>query len=235
MAMSNMISFSVRTILYDRQCDVRKYLVDAERLLLEQGLCKLCISGKIKLLHHTYIWNRIISESTYVLRNSDSANVPIAAHLSAGSDKEPSFERGYGSHMTGRLMIPNVNLDDFLHFEPHQQETDSSSRETGREILHDIHLKQDQVAKHGSKEDKPWLHEHIERRKGLLEHRICSFAMTGATTSTSIDSNYLADVYSQEGQHYHAIPPGSSAEFRSYHFLLPSYLQRPSAYSSAIC
>lgn len=202
-----------------------------------------------------------------MLRNSDSANVPIAAHLSAGSDTEPSFERGYGSHMTGRLMIPNVNLDDFLHFEPHQQETDSSSRETGREILHDIHLKQDQgisdstfmmlygvsetwlslvsqttrlanlmqVAKHGSKEDKPWLHEHIERRKGLLEHRICSFAMTGATTSTSIDSNYLADVYSQEGQHYHAIPPGSSAEFRSYHFLLPSYLQRPSAYSSAIC
>ncbi|XEV01592.1 hypothetical protein FSHL1_006879 [Fusarium sambucinum] len=184
MAVSSMISFSVRTILYDRQYDAR---------------------------------------------------------------------RGNGSHMTGRTMIPNVNLDDFLHFEPHQQEPDSLSRETGMEILHDIHLKQDkgisestfimlygvsetwlslvsqttrlanlmQAAKHGRKEDKPSLYEHIERHKGVLEHRIFSFAMTGAITSTSIDSNHLDDIYSQETQ-----PSTRSHLVRALNFALIIFFYR---------
>ncbi|KAL6915431.1 hypothetical protein FSST1_006926 [Fusarium sambucinum] len=229
MAVSSMICFS---ILYDRQYDARRYLVDAERLLLEQGLHKSYISGKTKLLHHTYTWNRIVSERSYT---------------------EPSFDRSDGSHMTGHTMIPNVNLDDFLHFEPHQQEKDSSSRETGRESLHDIHLKQDQgisdstfimlygvsetwlslvsqttrlanlmqAVKHGSKEDKPSLYEHIERHKWVLEHRICSFSMTGATTSTSIDSNHLVDIYSQESQ-----PTTRSHLVRALNFALIIFFYR---------
>ncbi|QKD56496.2 uncharacterized protein FOBCDRAFT_203566 [Fusarium oxysporum Fo47] len=44
MAVSTIVSFS---ILYDRQSDSRKYLIDAERLLLNQGLPKPHISRKI--------------------------------------------------------------------------------------------------------------------------------------------------------------------------------------------
>lgn len=63
MAVSTIVSFSVRAtwkcshsksllnqtlqILYDRQSDSRKYLIDAERLLLNQGLPKPHISRKI--------------------------------------------------------------------------------------------------------------------------------------------------------------------------------------------
>ncbi|TVY62195.1 Arginine metabolism regulation protein II [Fusarium oxysporum f. sp. cubense] len=229
MAVSTIVSFS---ILYDRQSDARKYLIDAERLLLNQGLPKPHISRKIKLLHHTYTWNRVISESTYVLRDSGSANIPMATEPYALPDGKDLAERGTGGNNIERSVVPCVSLDDFLHLESYHQETDDSSRESGREMNHDIHLKQGrgmsesafmmlygvsetwlsllsqttrlanliQALNHGSKEKTLTLHEHIERRKESLEHRICSFASTKPTTDLPVDLDHLSNAPSRESQ-----------------------------------
>ncbi|EWZ81972.1 hypothetical protein FOWG_14386 [Fusarium oxysporum f. sp. lycopersici MN25] len=229
MAVSTIVSFS---ILYDRQHDARKYLIDAERLLLIQGLPKLHISRKVKLLHHTYTWNRVISESTYVLRDSQGANIPMATEPYALPDGKGPAERETGGNNINRSAVPCVSLDDFLHLESYHQETDDSSRESGREMNHDIHLKLGrgmsesafmmlygvsetwlslvsqttrlanliQALNHGSKEKTLTLHEHIERRKESLEHRICSFASTKPTTDLPIDLDHLSNAPSRESQ-----------------------------------
>ncbi|KAF4956244.1 hypothetical protein FSARC_11643 [Fusarium sarcochroum] len=229
MAVSTMVSFS---ILYDRQSDARKYLIDAERLLLTQGLPKSHISRKTRLLHHTYTWNRVVSESTYVLRDFENANVPVIAHPFGQSNDGDPVTRRTGDGIADRPAMPNVNLDDFLHLEPHHVESDSSSRESGSEKLHDIHLKQGrgisestfmmlygvsetwlslvsqttqlanwiEASEYGSKEKDLRRHEHVERQKESLEHRICSFASPTPTTGLSADLDYLSNASSQEGR-----------------------------------
>ncbi|KAJ3535676.1 hypothetical protein NM208_g7044 [Fusarium decemcellulare] len=209
MAASSALSFA---ILHSRQSEARTYLVDIEMLLQTCGLAKPRISRKARLLHHTYTWNRIVGESTYVLRD----------HERNGEEQPWRPSKGWSGRHHKRRTVPNLKLDDFLHLEPPPLETEAAE---GCERLHDIHLTRHQgksestfmmlygisetwlsllsqttrlanqmeALKAGAESRDVQLVEYLERRKELLEHKICSFASKSpaAQQDSSLARNHL--------------------------------------------
>ncbi|VUC23026.1 unnamed protein product [Clonostachys rosea] len=194
-------------IVFDRQQDARALSIDAERLLRTIGLAKRRISRKVKLLHHTYSWNRIVGESSFVLRQYEKSEIDLAIRHLKASYANADRPEGPGSHTA-----QNPRLDDFLRFEPCSPSTLSEVTdppETG-EGLHDIHLEEAHCKSNPTYMllygiSETWLSllsqttrlanviegihstkgrpdfevtEAIEQRKGILESMICSYAVT---------------------------------------------------------
>ncbi|KAF2179688.1 hypothetical protein K469DRAFT_741505 [Zopfia rhizophila CBS 207.26] len=139
MAIISMLAFA---IISGSQRDARCYLIDAERLLRFKGLAKRDISRKCRLLHHVYTWMRIVGESTFVTHDYRSYGSVIdnmsTLHRACRADKRPEKRSGKATSRLGH----NNRLDDFLHLEPHDSDSDLDIDEVKEDDvgLHDIHL-----------------------------------------------------------------------------------------------
>ncbi|WAO93321.1 Zn(2)-C6 fungal-type domain-containing protein [Fusarium falciforme] len=125
LSISSILSFA---ILFDRQKDVKSYLLGSEKLVRTCGLAKKKISRKISYLHHTYTWCKIVGESTYVLPNPGNADPALDIST---KDQAPWKETpGIFSQIPytdNRQYCYNTRLDDFLGLEPFQQEMDAET------------------------------------------------------------------------------------------------------------
>lgn len=209
MAISMMLAFA---ILFDRQKEVRAYMDDMEKLLRTCGLAKRRISRKARLLHHTYAWNRIVGESTFVLRKPEG-------RAAQGHSSQPTRDNSSGPNDGGPTM-QSPNLNDFLHLESLSW---SHSNPKEREALHHIHLEQSEgksestfMLLYGISEE--WLSllsqttrlanametvnagserpdvaslGALEKRKQRLENKVCAFAASMATNPDSSPRAHL--------------------------------------------
>ena len=124
-------------MLSGNQKEARYYLIDSERLLRVRGLAKREISRKARMLHHIYTWVRIVSESTYVLHDYSASDAFIEA---LNHHFRPTADESENDHL--QRSDRNDRLDDFLHLQPRQSDSDldidePKEHEAG---LHDIHL-----------------------------------------------------------------------------------------------
>ncbi|KAI8715957.1 Zn(2)-C6 fungal-type domain-containing protein [Fusarium sp. LHS14.1] len=122
LSMSSIVSFA---ILFDRQKDVKTYLLGSEKLVRTLGLAKKKISRKISYLHHTYTWCKIVGDSTYVLRSSDNSDpVEDVSEKDQAAWEETPGVSSQIPYTDNRQYCYNTRLDDFLGLEPFQQDTD---------------------------------------------------------------------------------------------------------------
>ena len=118
------------------QTEARCYLIENERLLRVRGLAKREISKKARMLHHVYTWARIVGESTYVLHDyspSDALVEALERHIQPDAS---------GSKNDNLRSDRNQRLDDFLHIQPRQSDSDLDIYEPKEHKvgLHDFHL-----------------------------------------------------------------------------------------------
>lgn len=121
-----MICSDQTQILFDRQKDVKAYLLGSEKLVRTCGLAKKKISRKISYLHHTYTWCKIVGESTYVLPNPGNADqgLNVSTKDQTPWKETPGVSSSQIPYTDNRQYCYNTRLDDFLGLEPFQQEMD---------------------------------------------------------------------------------------------------------------
>ncbi|PYI31599.1 hypothetical protein BP00DRAFT_456916 [Aspergillus indologenus CBS 114.80] len=128
MALSAMLSFA---ILSDCQEQARAYLLDSERLLRLRGLTKRVFSRKARLLHHIYTWNRILGESTFVLRDYSKDPSLTARSAEAAHARSNPFRPN-----------PDIHLDDFLQLDVSSNNPEPKSHRDQDGILNNVHIEE---------------------------------------------------------------------------------------------
>ena len=124
-------------MLSGNQTEARCYLIENERLLRVRGLAKREISRKARMLHHVYTWARIVGESTYVLHDYNPSDVFMKALNRHFGPDTNELESGHKQRSDR-----NDRLDDFLHLQPRQSDSDLDIYEPKEHKvgLHDFHL-----------------------------------------------------------------------------------------------
>ncbi|KZF19096.1 hypothetical protein L228DRAFT_251186 [Xylona heveae TC161] len=76
MALLTMVTISVTS---GELRDARYYLLEAEKIICERGLPKTTKSRKVAMLHHIYVFLRVIEESTFVYPRGTWCSPPIGS------------------------------------------------------------------------------------------------------------------------------------------------------------